>query len=103
VNPHASTRGEPPQAPGGSVTIHPGAAVVHQDRPAGAVTDRAVDGPAERWRQWNQDHFVAFAAHPQHPVAVLFAEVADVSAGGFGDSQNQQPEHGHERKVARVG
>jgi hypothetical protein len=29
----------------------------------------------------------AFAAHAQHPVTVLLAEVADVSAGGLEDPQ----------------
>jgi hypothetical protein len=36
-------------------------------------------------------------------VAVLFAEVADVRAGGFEDPQAQQAEHGHEGEVVAVG
>ena len=64
--------------------------------------DRPVDGPADRWWQRDQDDLGAFAAHAQHPVAVLFAQVGDVGAGGFEDPQAQQPEHGHEREVARV-
>jgi hypothetical protein len=38
----------------------------------------------------------------QDPVAVLFAEVGDVRAGGFEDPQAEQPEHGHQREVIRV-
>jgi hypothetical protein len=35
-------------------------------------------------------------------VAVLFAEVGDVGAGGFEDPQAEQPDHGHKREVARM-
>jgi hypothetical protein len=38
----------------------------------------------------------------QHPVAVFFAEVGDVGAGGFEDAQAEEPEHGDQREVARV-
>ena len=37
------------------------------------------------------------------PVAVLLAEVGDIGASGFEDPQAQQAEHGHQRKVVRVG
>ena len=33
---------------------------------------------------------------------MLFAEVADVGAGGFEDPQAEQAEHGHQREVVRV-
>jgi hypothetical protein len=36
-------------------------------------------------------------------VAVLFAEVGDIRAGGFEDPQAQQSEHGHEGEVVPVG
>ena len=36
---------------GGGVAVHPGAAAIKQDRPAGAGADRAFDGPPDRWRQ----------------------------------------------------
>jgi hypothetical protein len=36
-------------------------------------------------------------------VAVLFAEVGDVRAGGFEDPQAQQAEHGDQREVAGAG
>jgi hypothetical protein len=63
---------------------------------------RAVNGAANRGRQRDQHYFGAFAAHPQHQVAVLFAEVADVGAGGLEDPQSEQPEHGHQRDVIRA-
>ena len=33
---------------------------------------------------------------------MFFAEVADVSTSGFEDPQAEQPEHRHQREVARV-
>ena len=92
--------GEVTQAAGGRVPVHPGAAAVEQDRPVGAVGDRPVDGPADCWRQRNQDDLGAFAAHAQHSVAVFLAEVGDVRAGGLEDPQAEQAEHGHQREVA---
>jgi hypothetical protein len=93
---------EVPQAAGGGVPVHPGAAGVQQDRPAVPVADRPVDGPADRRRQRDQDDLGALAAHPQDPVAVLLAEVGDVGAGGFEDAQAEQSEHGHQGEVVRV-
>ena len=69
---HPGGFGEPPQAAGGGVAVHPGATAVEQDRPARAGAYRAVDGPPDRWRQRDQDDLGAFAAHAQYPVAVLF-------------------------------
>src|SRR5216683_6987390 len=40
-------------------------------------------------------------AAEQHPVAVLFAEVAYIRASGPEDSQAQEREHGHEGEVVR--
>ncbi len=98
----AGGSGEVPQAAGGRVPVHPGAAAVQQDRPAGPGACGPVDGPADRWRQRNQDDLGALAAHPQDPVAVLLAEVGDIRAGGLEDPQAQQAEYGHQREVARV-
>ena len=70
--------------------------------PRGPVPDGAVDGPADRWRQRDEHDLGALAAHPQHPVAVFLAEVADVSAGGLEDPQAEQAEHGHQREVVPV-
>jgi hypothetical protein len=101
-NAHPSSFGQPPQAPGGSVAVHPGAASIEQDGPADTDADRAVNGSPDRWRQRDQDDLAAFAAHPQHPVTVLFAKIGDVRGGGLEDPQAEQPEHGHQREVARV-
>jgi hypothetical protein len=90
------------QAAGGGVAVHPGAAAVEQDWPAGPGADRAVDGPPYGWRQRDQGDLGAFAADAQHPVAVLLTQVGDVCAGGFEDSQAEQSEHGHEGEVAWV-
>ena len=94
--------GEVPQAAGGRVPVHPGAVAVKQDRPPNPGAYCPVDGPADRWRQRDQDELGALAAHPQDPVAVFFAEVGDVRGGGLEDPQAQQPEHGHQREVVRV-
>lgn len=90
---------EAAQAPGGGVAVHPGAAAVDQDRPAGPGADRAVYGLPDGWWQRYEGDLGAFAAHAQHPVAVLFTQVTDVCAGGFEDAQ---AEHGHQREVAWV-
>ncbi len=54
-----------------------------------ASADRPVNGPPGRWRQRDQDNLGAFAGHAQYPVAVFFAEVRDIRAGGFEDPQSQ--------------
>jgi hypothetical protein len=95
--------GEPAQAAGGGVPVHPGAAAVEQDRPVRAVADGAVDGPADGGRERDEDDLGAFAADAQYPVAVLLAQVGDVRAGGLEDPQAQQAEHGHQREVAWIG
>jgi hypothetical protein len=100
---YASSSGEPPQAPRGRVAVHPGAAAVEQDRAAGAGADCPVDGSPDGGRQRDQDDLGAFPAHAQHPVAVLFAEVGDVRAGGLEDPQAEQAEHGNEREVTEIG
>ena len=48
----------------------------------------AVDGAAGRWGQRDQDDLAAFARDAQDPVAVFFAEVADVRTGGLEQSQD---------------
>jgi hypothetical protein len=94
--------GELMQAAGRGVPVHPGAAAVEQDRAPRPGPGRPVDGPADGGRQRDQDNLGAFAADAQHPVAVLFAEVADIGAGGLEDPQAEQAEHGHQREVVRV-
>ncbi len=101
-DPRSCGLGEVSQAPGGSVPVHPGAAPVEQNRPAGTAASRPVDGPADGWWQRDEDDFGAFSAYAQDPVAVFFAKVSDVRAGGFEDPQAEQPEHGHESEVARI-
>jgi hypothetical protein len=101
-NPYSGDVSQAPQAPGGGVAVHPRAAAVEQDRPVSACARCAVDGPADRWWERDQDQLGAFSAHAQDSVAVFFAQVADVGAGGFEDPQAKQAEHGHEREVARM-
>ena len=76
---HARVLGEVAQAAGGGVPVHPGAAGIEQDRPAGPLRYGAVDGPADRRGQRDQDDLGALAAHPQHAVAVFFAQVGDAA------------------------
>ena len=57
--------------------------------PGVAAADGAVDGPGDCRGQRDQDDLAAFAADPQYPVAVFFAQVADIGAGGFEDPQAQ--------------
>ncbi len=108
-DPYARVLGQVPQAAGGGVPVHPGAAAVEQDRPAGPAGGGAVDGPADCRGQRDQDDLGALAADPQDPVAVFLAQVGDAGAGGFEDPQAQQPEHGNQgealivRRLARGG
>ena len=60
--------GEVPQAAGGRVPVHPGAVVIKQDRPANSGAYRSVDGPADRWRQRDQDDLGALAGRVQDRV-----------------------------------
>jgi hypothetical protein len=85
------------------VAVHPGVAAVEQDRPSGAAAGSPVDGATDRGWQRDEDDLGAFATHAQYPVAVLFAQVGDVRAGGLEDPQAEQAEQGHEREVAGVG
>ena len=62
--------GEPAEPPGGGVPVHARAAVAGQDRPVSAAVDGAVDGPADRRGQRDQDDLAAFPADPQDPVSV---------------------------------
>src|ERR1022692_5188780 len=102
-DPHTRLVSEPPESPGSGMTVHARPAAVKQNRPGGPATDSAVDSSSGRWWQRDQDDLAALAAHSQHPVAVLFAEVGDIRAGGFEDPQAQQAEHGHEGGVVPVG
>ena len=92
--------GQAPQAAGRGVAVHPGAVAVQQDRPTVPGAGRPVDRPAHGGWQRDQDDLGAFAAHPQHAVAVFLAQVGDVGTDGFEDPQAEQPEHGDQREVA---
>ena len=91
--------GEPAEAAGGAVPVHPGTAAVEQNRAVPAVADSAVDGPANGGRERDQDDLGALTTDAQHPVAVLLAQVGDVRAGGLEDPKAQQAEHGLQREV----
>lgn len=95
--------GQAPEPAGGCVPVHLPAVAVKQDRPAVTVIHGAVDRPADRGGQRNQDDFAAFAADPQDTVAVLLAEIADVRAGGLEGPQSQQPQHGQQGEAVPVG
>jgi hypothetical protein len=78
-----------------------GTAAVAQNRPGGAGAYRPVDGPPDCWGQRDQDDFGAFAAHAQYPVAMLFTQIGNIGPDGLEEPQAKQPEHRHEREVAR--
>ena len=102
ADPDSRCLGQAPEPPGGCMPVHPRAVAGEQDRPGVTVIHGAIDRPADRRRQRNQDDLAAFAADPWYPVAMLFAEVADVSAGGLEDPQAEQPEHGERAKSFRL-
>ena len=53
----------------------------------------------DSWREWDEDHFVAFVLHAQDAVAVFLAQIIDAGASGFEDPQ---VEHDDEGEVVRV-
>ncbi len=72
--------------------VHPAAAGIEQEGPARPGSGRAVDGPAGRGWQPDQDDLGTLAAYPQHPVAVFLAAsrpsmVIKAKSYGFGDSR----------------
>jgi hypothetical protein len=75
---------------GRGVAVHADAEPVPQNRAVFAVADRAVDGSADRWRQWDQDDLAAFAAHPQNAMAVHLTKVSDAGAAGFEDLETSK-------------
>ncbi len=87
----------------GGMPVHPRAVAVEQHWPGVSAADGAVDGPADRRGQRDQDDLAALPADPQDPVPVFLAQVADVRAGSLEDPQAQQPQHGHQGEVIRVG
>ena len=62
-----------------------------------------VESAADRRREWDEDGLAAFAEDAQDAVAVFFAEVGDVQAGGFEDPQTEQSEQADQREVVPVG
>ena len=91
------------QPAGGGVAVHPCAAQVEQQRAVGSPVDGAVDRPPDRGRQQrHEDDLGALADRPQHPVAVLFADVGDVGGAGLEDAQPEQAEHGDQGEVVAV-
>ncbi len=62
---------------------------------------RSIPRPTAGWSGASTT-LVPFPHIPQHPVAVLFAEVAYLRASGPEDPQAQEREHGHEGEVVRV-
>jgi hypothetical protein len=61
------------QSPGRGVPVHSDAPSVEQQRSAGPIAGRPLDGAAHRGRQRHQDDFAALAPHLQDSVPVLFA------------------------------
>jgi hypothetical protein len=90
LRPDPGGAGEAPQAPGGRMAVHPGAAAVEQDRPMVPVASGPVDRAADGGWQRDLGHLGALAAYTQHPMAVLLAQVSDVRAGGFEDPRAEQ-------------
>ena len=94
--------GEMSQTNGAGVAVHPQPAPVTQDRPFAAPGDSPVEGTADGgWQRYLHDP-VALAVDFEDAVAVFFAEVGDLGAGGFEDPQAEQPEHRDQGEVVRV-
>ncbi len=61
VDGHACRERELAWSAGGRVAIHAPAFAVQQERAGLATAGCAVDGSADRWRQWHEGDLVAFA------------------------------------------
>lgn len=83
------------------VPVHACAAAIEQDRAIGTAPYGPVCGPPNGGWQRDQNDLGAFAAYAQRPVAVLFAKISDISAGGLEDPQAEKSEHCDEREVTR--
>jgi hypothetical protein len=86
---------------GRGVPVHACASAIEQDSAIGTAPYGPVYGPPDGGWQRDQNDLGAFAAYAQHPVAVLFAKISDISAGGLEDPQAEKSEHRDEREVAR--
>lgn len=93
--PDASICRKVPQPPRCSVPIPPCSPAVEQQWAYRPLLRRAVDSPADRGRQRDQDDVAPVAEHPQDPVAVLLAEIVDIGADGLEDPQAEQSEQTH--------
>ena len=91
------------QPTGRSVSVHGSTPLVEQDRPGNPVSNGSVDGPADRWRQRDQDDLAALTAHAQNAVTVFLAEVGDGRSTGFKDPKTEETEHSHHGEVRRIG
>jgi hypothetical protein len=68
------------------VPVHPGAAGVAQQRPAGAAGDSAADRAADGGGQGHEDHLGALADDTEDAVAVLVTQIGDVRGAGLEDA-----------------
>lgn len=84
------------------MAVHPGAPAIQQQRTDETFRRGAVNRPADRRWQRDEDDLAALAPDPQNAVAVLLAEVFDVGADGLEDPQAQEPQKAHQREVERV-
>jgi hypothetical protein len=99
ADPHARSASQIPQAPSGGMPVHPGSPPVEQDRSYYPASDGAVDRPPDGRRQRHEHDLAALAAYPEHPVAVLLAEIFDIGTRGLEDPKSKQAEHRHQREV----
>jgi len=90
------------QAAGGRVPVHPAPRVFSRIGPRSRNPIARSRARPTAGGSGTKTTFGALTAHPQHPVAVLLAEIGDVRAGGLEDPQAKEAKHGHQREVARV-
>lgn len=82
--------------------VHAHSAPVQQEQPRRPRVGRAIYGPDDCRRQRHQYDLAALAAHPQHTVTVLLAQIVDVRARRLEDAEPEEPEQAHEREVEGV-
>jgi hypothetical protein len=72
--------------PRGAVPVQSFPVGGEEQRPAGALADRQVDGAGGARGERNGDDLAALAGDDQGPMAALEAQVLDIGAGGLGDA-----------------
>jgi len=83
--------------------VHPCPICCGEDGSFGAFPDGEIDGAGGARRHWDDDGLAAFATDPQRVVSSFEADIGDVGAEGFRDTQPVQCEEACQGVIAGTG